>query len=243
MKKKNTKKPVHASNTICFTGPRIEEVLAMQPDGEATERIGRIVEELGKGFMFLRNFGLTATIFGSARIKSSNPIYKETTTLAALLSAEGFDIITGGGPGIMEAANKGATEAGGRSAGINILLPQEQRTNKYVKESEAFSYFFVRKVMLAFASEVYVFFPGGYGTLDELFELLTLVQTKKIEPIPIILVDKSYWTPLLHWIEHELCEKRGAISKQDMKIYHVVDNAQEAFQVIKNMVIQTRSEQ
>jgi len=163
-------------------------------------------------------------------------MYQEACKLGSLLAKAGFAIITGGGPGIMEAANKGALEAGGRSAGINIQLINKQSTNKYVKESVAFSYFFIRKVMLAFASEVYIFFPGGFGTLDELFELTTLIQTKKIRPIPIILVDKEYWIPLLTWIEQELYRKRGAIAKEDMKIHCLVDNAQEAFDYIEQIL-------
>lgn len=140
----------------------------------------------------------------------------------------------------MEAANKGAFVEGGRSAGINIQLISKQLTNKYVKESVAFSYFFIRKVMLAFASDVYIFFPGGFGTLDELFELITLVQTNKIKPIPIILVDKGYWTPLLLWIEKELYAKRKAIEEQDMKIYSLVDDAKAAFEKISRMVVRVK---
>ena len=228
----------HKSNQICFTGPRIEEVLKLHPKEEIEpERMTKIVEEFARGFYFLKNYGLTATFFGSARVTAQAPSYKEAYSLAFQLSKEGFDIITGGGPGIMEAANKGAYEAGGRSAGLNIQLQEEQRTNKYVKESEAFYYFFIRKVMLAFASEVYIFFPGGFGTLDELFELITLVQTKKIEPIPIILVGREYWQPLLKWIESELYEKRGAIKKSDMKVYHLADDADDALTRIRKMVV------
>ena len=228
----------HKSNQICFTVPRIEEVLKLHPKEEIEpERMTKIVEEFARGFYFLKNYGLTATFFGSARVTAQTPSYKEAYSLAFQLSKEGFDIITGGGPGIMEAANKGAYEAGGRSAGLNIQLQEEQRTNKYVKESEAFYYFFIRKVMLAFASEVYIFFPGGFGTLDELFELITLVQTKKIEPIPIILVGREYWQPLLKWIESELYEKRGAIKKSDMKVYHLADDADDALTRIRKMVV------
>ena len=225
------------SDKICFTGPRIEEVLKSVPEGIERERMNKIVEEFQRGFHFLRNFGLAASFFGSSRAKTGDEAYKEATQLASLLAKDGFAIITGGGPGIMEAANKGALEGGGRSAGINIQLPDEQQTNRYVKESVAFYYFFIRKVMLAFASDVYIFFPGGFGTLDEMFELVTLVQTRKIKPIPIILVGKAYWSPLLVWIENELYGKRGAIGKQDMAIYHLVDDAKEAFELISQMVV------
>jgi len=234
---KNQKLLTHKSNQICFTGPRIEQVLKMHPAELEPERMNKIVEEFSRGFHFLRDFNLAASFFGSSRAKAKDRMYTEATLLASLLAKDGFAIITGGGPGIMEAANKGAVRAGGRSAGINIQLPHEQRTNKYVKESAAFYYFFIRKVMLAFASEVYIFFPGGFGTLDEFFELATLVQTKKIEPVPIVLISKNYWNPLLSWVKEELYTNRKAIEKQDMKIYHVVDNAQEAFELIQKMVV------
>ena len=136
----------------------------------------------------------------------------------------------------MEAANKGANEAGGQSAGINIQFDHTQNVNPYVKESISFHYFFARKVMLAFASEVYIFFAGGFGTLDEFFELITLIQTRKIDPIPIILVGKDYWAPLLKWIEKDVYEKRSNIDKEDMKIYRLVKDANEAARVIKKLV-------
>jgi len=230
------KKITHTSKQICFTGPRIEEVLKHHPEDIEPERMSKIVEEFAKGFHFLEDYKLTATIFGSARSSPQSTMYEEAYKLAYQLSKKGFDIITGGGPGIMEAANKGALEAGGRSAGINIQLDNEQQVNKYVNESIAFYYFFIRKVMLAYASEVYIFFPGGFGTLDEMFEMSTLVQTKKIEPIPIILVGKEYWEPLLSWIREELYEKNKAIDKEDMSIHRVVDNADEALKLIGSMV-------
>ncbi|MEK7510418.1 MAG: TIGR00730 family Rossman fold protein [Patescibacteria group bacterium] len=221
---------------IKFKEPRIEELVAAHPDGVQRERLTRIMKELIAGFRFLRNYGLSATFFGSSRVGPRNPSYQEAYKLAYQLSKQGFAVITGGGPGIMEAANKGAYDAGGQSAGLNIMLPKGQRINKYVKESEAFDYFFIRKMMLAFASEVYIFFPGGFGTLDEFFEIITLVQTKKMKPIPILLVGKSYWQPLVHWIEEELCQKRRTIDKEDMKIYHLAASAKEAFLMIQKMV-------
>jgi len=220
-----------------LTHSRIEEVFGVRLRELEAERLETIVEEFSRGFYFLRDFDLAATVFGSTRVKPEDRMYREAATLASMLAKAGFAIITGGGPGIMEAANKGACEAKGRSAGINIQLLHKQSTNKYVKESVAFSYFFIRKVMLAFASEVYIFFPGGFGTLDELFELTTLIQTKKIAPIPIILVGKEYWTPLLAWIEQELYRKRGAIAKEDMKIHCLVDDAQGAFEYIQQIVL------
>ena len=135
----------------------------------------------------------------------------------------------------MEAANRGAHNAGGKSVGINIQLPVEQKTNPYVKESIAVHYFFIRKLMLSFASEVYIFFPGGFGTLDEFFELITLIQTKKSKPIPIILINREYWSPLLGWIENQVYKKNNAIDREDMNIYHLVNTADEAFQLIQNL--------
>ena len=233
------KKTKRQPNQICFTGSRIGELNLSDPNElEESERLQKIMEEFMTGFHFLRNYGLTATFFGSARYGFEHALYQEATKLAYQLSMAGFAIITGGGPGIMEAANRGAWQAGGQSAGLNIRLKAEQRTNEYVKESAAFYYFFVRKVMLAFASEVYVFFPGGFGTLDEFFEIVTLVQTKKIEPVPIILIGKDYWSPLLTWIEQNLYETYEAIAKDDMKIYQLVENADEAFDAISQMVKQ-----
>lgn len=198
------------------------------------ERLIRITEEFRKGFDFLKKYGKAATIFGSARRGFDAEIYEKTRKLAGLLAKENFTVVTGGGPGVMEAANQGAYEAGGKSLGINIIFPSErERKNPYVQESESFHYFFSRKVMLAFASQVYFFLPGGFGTLDEFFELVTLVQTNKVTPMPIILVHKEYWTPLLEWIEKELYGNGAAIDKEDMNIYDLVDTPEEAMELVE----------
>lgn len=210
--------------------------LDIKPNEISTWRIFKIIAEFVSGFEFLSKYDKTATFFGSARCDIKEDYYDGAVSLASMLSKDGFAVITGGGPGIMEAANKGATEAGGQSAGLNIILESGQRTNKYVKESESFHYFFTRKVMLSFASEVYIFFPGGFGTLDEFFEMITLVQTKKIQPIPIILVGRDYWAPILQWIENDVYGKYKAIDKEDMDIYHLTDSAEEAFDLIKKLV-------
>ncbi|MDP3724875.1 MAG: TIGR00730 family Rossman fold protein [Nanoarchaeota archaeon] len=214
---------------------RIQEALGIHSHEIESWRIFKILSEFVQGFEFIRKYKKAVTFFGSARSSFDASVYKEAAELAARLAKDGYAVMTGGGSGVMEAANKGAYEAGGDSVGINIQLPKEQRTNKYVTDSEAFHYFFTRKVMLSFASDLYIFFPGGFGTLDEFFEMITLVQTKKIPQIPIILVNKEFWTPLLKYIEEVVYKKNKAIDKGDMYIYYLVDNADEAYQVIKKL--------
>ena len=144
-------------------------------------------------------------------------------------------MVTGGGPGIMEAGNKGAVEGDGESVGLNIKLPFEQRINPFVKKSTAFHYFFVRKLMLAYAARAYIFFPGGLGTLDEVFEILTLIQTKKIsDKIPVVLVGKEFWSPIHTWLREEIFGKMHAIDEEDLSLYTIVDTAEEALEVVKN---------
>lgn len=200
-----------------------------------TWMIEKINKEFIAGFEFLKNYKKAVSIMGSARGAMDPKIYQEAAKLGNKLAKAGFAVVTGGGPGVMEAANKGAFEAGGKSLGINIRLPNEQRTNQYVKESESFSFFFTRKVMLEYASQIYVFFPGGFGTLDEFFEMVTLTQTHKIHTVPIILINKEFWQPLLLWIEDTLLKKYNTINKEDLKIYHLVDTADEAYDYIKQV--------
>lgn len=197
--------------------------------------IAKITAEFIKGFEFLRHYKKAVSVMGSARLNLKNGVYQEATRLGSKLSKAGLAVMTGGGPGIMEAANKGAYEADGQSVGINIRLPYEQRTNPYVKEYESFSFFFTRKVMLEYASQIYVFFPGGFGTLDEFFEMVTLTQTHKIKAVPIILVNKEFWQPLLEWIRKTVYEKNKAIDQKDMELYHLVDDADEAYELIKKL--------
>jgi hypothetical protein len=234
------KKTVQKNNKIKSLTTTPEEILKLHSHEVGAWRIFKIVAEFVAGFEFINKYKKAVTFFGSARCISSNSIYKEVSKLAYKLSKSGFAIISGGGPGVMEAANKGAYKAGGKSVGINIKLPVKgdggvERRNRYVKESEAFNYFFVRKVMLSFASQVYIFFPGGFGTLDELFEIITLIQTGKLKKIPVILVDKEYWNPLLSWIEKLIYKKNKAIDKKDMNIYHLVNDADEAFKLINKL--------
>jgi len=199
-------------------------------------RVLRIMAEFVDGWNFLADVRKSVTIFGSARFKEDSPWYQEARKLGQLLTENGFSVVTGGGPGSMEAANRGASEGGGPgdSFGLNIKLPFEQRENPYVEKGIGFHYFFVRKVMLSYAAQAYVYFPGGFGTLDELTELVTLIQTKKISvKIPMILIGKKFWTPFLNWVDQTLCEELKVVSPNDRKIYRLVDSAEEALEIIK----------
>lgn len=195
-------------------------------------RIFRIMAEFIEGFQFIADFQRTVTIFGSSRFPEEDKWYKETRRLAELCAKEGFGIVTGGGPGIMEAANRGATDGKGESIGLNIQLPYEQRINPFVKRAIGFHYFFVRKVMLSYSARAYVYFPGGFGTLDEFFEIVTLIQTNKIPRTPIILVGKEYWDPLNDWIKKNLLDTFKTIDEKDLDIYSIVDTAEEAIKII-----------
>ncbi len=211
---------------------RLVTDLFTEDDAVQSWRIFRVMSEFVSGFDVLRKYSTAATFFGSARLTPQDPIYKDAEALAAKLAKRGFTIITGGGPGIMEAANVGAFKVGGKSVGLNIKLPIEQKLNPYVTESESFNYFFSRKVMLSFASEVYVYFPGGYGTLDEFLEIITLVQTEKIAKIPVVLYGKDFWTPLIEFFEKHLLKKYKTISKEDLDLFRVVDSVDEAYDYI-----------
>ena len=189
-------------------------------------RIFRIMSEFVDGFEELSDVKKAVSIFGSSKVSSSNKFYKIAEVTARLLAKNGYSIITGAGPGIMEAANKGAKEAVGESIGLNILIPTMQRPNKYVTKILEFKYFFCRKVMFAKYSKAFIVFPGGFGTLDELFEAITLVQTGRIDPFPIILVGRSYWKGLDLWIRKTLITHK-TIDKEDIEIFSIVDSPQE----------------
>jgi uncharacterized protein (TIGR00730 family) len=195
-------------------------------------RLFRILAEFVEGFEVLPRVYPGVTIFGSSRTKPDDPDYQKAEKLAELLVRAGFSVITGGGPGIMEAANKGASNAGGYSVGLNIRLPMEQEPNPYANIKLEFRYFFVRKVMLAKYSVAFVFFPGGFGTMDEMFEILTLVQTRKIRPVPIVLVNKQFWKPLINWFTKTLIPE-NKISPQDLEIFKVLDEPEEIVNYIK----------
>ncbi len=199
-------------------------------------RVFRILSELVEGIETLSELGPAVTIFGSARASSDSVIYRRAEEIARLLAKEGFAVISGGGGGVMEAANKGATEAGGRSVGLNIELPLEQEANPYSNIQVSFRYFFVRKLMLVKYAMAYVILPGGFGTLDELFEAVTLIQTKRAKPFPLILVDSDYWSGLLDWIRRRLLDE-GRISREDLDIIEVLDDPHEVVHRIKKQVI------
>lgn len=197
-------------------------------------QIFKIMSEFVEGFEKMAKIGPCVSIFGSARTKPDNPYYLLAEEIALKLTKEGYGIISGGGPGIMEAANKGAKSGGGKSVGLNIRLPFEQSGNIYIDpdKSLVFDYFFVRKTIFLKYSQGFVAMPGGFGTLDELFEALTLVQTSKIAHFPVVLVGSSYWGGLLDWIKQTLLEKEKNISPGDMDLFHVVDTADEAVRII-----------
>jgi uncharacterized protein (TIGR00730 family) len=198
-----------------------------------TWRVFRIMGEFVEGFDELATLTRGVSMFGSARSLPESPEYKAAQETAALFAHEGFAVITGGGPGIMEAANRGAFEAGGLSVGCNIELPFEQRPNAYQTRSLRFRYFFVRKMMFVKYSLGFIIFPGGFGTLDELFEALTLIQTHKIRNFPVVLFGSAYWSGLLTWIR-EFAMKEGKVSESDINLLHLTDSPAEVVQIVVN---------
>ncbi|MDD5251617.1 MAG: TIGR00730 family Rossman fold protein [Patescibacteria group bacterium] len=199
----------------------------------ASWRIFRIMGEFVEGFEFLANFKdkKVAAVYGSARTPPNHYHYAEARRLGKMLGEAGFAIVTGGGPGIMEAANRGATEAGAESIGLNIELPKEQRINPFVKRFRGFYYFFTRKVMLKASAQAYIYFPGGYGTLDELLELLVLIQTKKAVRVPIVIMGKQYWGGMVDWMR-DVMLRENYIDRGDLELFHLVDTAEEAFEIV-----------
>lgn len=216
--------------------PTQDEQLLESPRGDEFThtdawRVFRIMGEFVQGFEELASITRGISIFGSARTSPDNPDYQAARETAALLAREGFAVITGGGPGIMEAANRGAAEAGGISVGCNIELPFEQGANPYLTRSVTFHYFFVRKMMFVKYSLGFIIFPGGFGTLDELFEALTLIQTGKIRNFPVVLFGSEYWKELLNWIR-DSAMIGGKVSQQDLKLLHVTDSPEEVVQIV-----------
>jgi uncharacterized protein (TIGR00730 family) len=210
-------------------GAKRDELLLRTPcDVEERDdlRLGRIHDEIERGFDALRDIDDGVSIFGSARVAEGHRWYELCRETAACLAGHGFSVITGGGPSLMEAANRGASEADGLSVGLNIELPMEQQANPYVNRSLQFHYFFARKLMFVRYSRAFVIMPGGFGTLDELFESLTLIQTNRIKHFPTILVDSRHWRPLLDWIDHSL-EDDGLIGPEDKELLVTADTPAE----------------
>jgi len=199
-------------------------------------RLFKILAEFVDGFETLSDIYPCVSIFGSARTDPGEAIYEKTVAIAKKLAENGFHITSGGGPGIMEAANKGAKEGGGKSIGLNIHLPFEQECNPYADIKLEFKYFFVRKVMLVKYAQAYIGMPGGFGTLDEIFEAITLIQTKRMKPFPVILVESDYWGPLWDWVKGNLL-KKGLISPEDMDLVTILDDPDDVVRTIKRRVI------
>jgi uncharacterized protein (TIGR00730 family) len=199
-------------------------------------RMFRIMAEFVDGFEALAKYHPAVSIFGSTRVKPGDEVYQKAERIGQLLAENGFSVITGGGPGVMEAANKGAFSAGGKSIGLNIELPFEQKPNPYANITLSFRYFFVRKVMFVKYAVAYIILPGGFGTMDELLESVTLIQTHKIKPFPVILVGSKYWKGLLDWIK-QVVLKEEKISPADLDILQLIDEPGEVVRTIKKTVI------
>jgi uncharacterized protein (TIGR00730 family) len=199
---------------------------------EDTWRLFRIMAEFVEGFETLSSIGPCITIFGSARMNKKHKYYTKTIELARLAVKSGYGVITGGGPGIMEAANKGASMEHGTSIGLNIQLPFEQKPNRYIGKLINFRHFFCRKVMFLKYTSAVVIMPGGFGTMDEMFETLTLVQTHKVAALPLILMGSSYWNGLIKWLEKTMCSQNGFVSPEDMDLIKVTDDPHEVVDIV-----------
>ena len=202
--------------------------------GENSWTMFKVLSEFVEGFETLTELGPCISIFGSARTKPNHPYYKKAVAIAKLLTEEGYGVITGGGPGIMEAGNKGAAMVNGKSVGLNIDLPFEQGSNPYVDNDKNlnFRYFFIRKVMFVKFAQAFVILPGGFGTMDELFEVITLIQTKKISKVPVILVGKKYWGGLVEWVKSTMLEEENNIKAEDLGLLPIVEEPEEILKII-----------
>lgn len=201
-------------------------------------RMFKIMSEFVEGFEQLADVGPAVSVFGSARTLPKHSNYRQALYLGKLLAKNDITVITGGGPGIMEAANRGAKEAGGRSIGLNITLPMEQKPNDYATELVSFKYFFVRKVMLIKYARAFVVFPGGFGTMDELFEAITLIQTHKMKPFPIILYGSHFWRNLNNWFSDELLSA-GLVAEKDLDLFHICDDIEEIVALVKKCILKS----
>lgn len=214
----------------------IEPITLHEVEEEFKKRVSTIEQEFNRGFDFIKTQSKSVTFFGSARLPETNEHYQRARRLAAKIAKEGYAVLSGGGPGIMEAANRGAFEAGGRSLGLNIKLPHEQVRNPYVTDVVDFYYFFVRKVMLSFSAEAYIFFPGGFGTYDEFFEILTLIQTKKIERVPIYLVGNEYWNAMRKLAIEQMLPLK-MIESDDLDLFTITEDEDAIVEAIKKTPI------
>lgn len=203
-----------------------------QSAAEETWRVFRIMSEFVEGFETMSRVPPAVSVFGSARSEPDDPYYALAEQLAGELVRRDFAVITGGGPGIMEAANKGAAEAGGVSVGLNIYLPEEQEANPYQTVTLDFRYFFCRKVMFVKYAVAFVCFPGGFGTMDEFFESMTLIQTQKVQPFPVILIGRDFWSPLIDWLREYQLTRHGYIGKEDLALFEITDDVVAAAQTI-----------
>ncbi len=206
--------------------------LSNKSPAEETWRVFRIMSEFVEGFEVMSRVPAAVSVFGSARTAVDNPYYALAERLGRELVGHGFGVITGGGPGIMEAALKGAAEAGGESIGLNIYLPEEQVANQYQTVSLDFRYFFCRKVMFVKYAVAFVCFPGGFGTMDEFFESMTLIQTEKIEPFPVILIGSEFWSPLIEWMRKYQLGEHACISESDLSLFRITDDVTAAAQLV-----------
>jgi len=235
----NSKKALESKKNRVLLDPK-KAPYEMLTRGKLTQeehgRHNRIDEEFRNGLAHIKKYPKSVTFFGSARLNESNKYYKKAQSLARKISCEGYSVITGGGPGIMEAGNRGAYEASctGASIGYNIELPFEQNLNQFTDDHFSFYYFFSRKVAMTFSAEAYVYFPGGFGTMDELFEILTLVQTEKIEPVPIILVGNEFFGAMDDFIKTTLLETYKTIDAEDRNLYTITEDGDQILEIIRN---------
>jgi uncharacterized protein (TIGR00730 family) len=216
----------------------IEPITLHEVEDEVKKRVSLIDQEFNRGFDFIKNQPKSVTFFGSARLPETSEHYQRARRLASKLAKLGYAVVSGGGPGIMEASNRGAFEVEGQSLGLNIKLPHEQVRNPYVTDAVDFYYFFIRKVMLSFSAEAYVFFPGGFGTCDEFFEIVTLVQTKKIENVPIFLVGNEFWTDLKQFMINQML-KNKTIQPDDLNLFTITEDEDAIVEAIKKVPIRT----
>jgi len=227
MKKGEQKLPIYRAQK-----PHTADEIA----ADAKKRVSLINKEFSEGFELIRKYPKSVTVFGSSVLPETDPYYAKTRELAAKISKLGYTVVTGGGAGIMEAANRGAFEAGGKSIGLNIKLPHEQNPNPYLTDYHQFHYFFSRKVALTFAAEAYLFFPGGYGTLNELSEIIMLIQTQRIKPVPVILFGDGFWEQFDQFIKENLL-KRHMIDAEDLTIYKICGSDEEVIDILRSLPV------